>query len=128
MWSYDRALDTYNADAYVASFTPDGAFGQVKGRDALREMVLGFKNGQEDRRAKGEKLGKMRHFTMNQFLEFTGPETARYHYYHQTVFGSGVGGTDGAPVVVAAGNGVDDLVRQHGKWLIAYRNVAPTNE
>jgi hypothetical protein len=31
----------------------------------------------------------MRHFTMNAYLEFTGPTTARYHYYHQTVFGSG---------------------------------------
>ena len=31
----------------------------------------------------------MRHFTMNQYLEFTGPTTARYHYYHQTVFGTG---------------------------------------
>ncbi len=26
---------------------------------------------------------------MNQYLEFTGPTTARYHYYHQTMFGTG---------------------------------------
>jgi predicted SnoaL-like aldol condensation-catalyzing enzyme len=124
MWDYDRALDNYNADKYVSLFTPDGAFGQVKGREALKTMVLGFKKGQDDRRAKGEKLGAMRHFTMNQYLEFTGPTTAKYHYYHQTVFGSGVGGSDGAPLVASAGNGVDDLIKLDGKWLIAYRNVA----
>ncbi|HEU4652125.1 MAG TPA: nuclear transport factor 2 family protein [Croceibacterium sp.] len=124
MWNYDRALDNYDAEAYAASFAPDGAFGQVKGRDALRTFVLGFKTQQDERRAKGESLGAMRHFTMNQFLEFTGPTTARYHYYHQTVFGSGAGGNDGAPRVAAAGNGVDDLVKIDGKWYIQMRNVS----
>ncbi|MEO6041941.1 MAG: nuclear transport factor 2 family protein [Croceibacterium sp.] len=126
MWNYDRALDNYDADAYVNSFTPDGAFGRTKGRDALRTMVLGFQKTQADRRAKGETLGKMRHFTMNQYLEFIDPTHARYHYYHQTVFGSGVGGNDTAPVVVAAGNGADDLVKVGGQWYIQYRNVGPT--
>lgn len=124
MWNYDRALDNYDAEAYAMSFAPDGAFGQVKGRDALRTFVLGFKTQQDERRDKGESLGAMRHFTMNQFLEFTGPATARYHYYHQTVFGSGVGGSDGAPRVAAAGNGVDDLVKIDGKWFIQMRNVS----
>jgi hypothetical protein len=27
MWHYVRALDTENADAYAAAFTPDGQFG-----------------------------------------------------------------------------------------------------
>jgi predicted SnoaL-like aldol condensation-catalyzing enzyme len=124
MWNYDRSLDNYDADAYANSFAPDGAFGQVKGRDALRTFVLGFKTQQDERRAKGESLGAMRHFTMNAYLEFTGPTTARYHYYHQTVFGSGVGGQDGAPRVAAAGNGVDDLVKIDGKWYIQMRNVS----
>ncbi len=124
MWNYDRALDNYDAEAYANSFAPDGAFGQTKGRDALRTFVLGFKTQQDERRAKGESLGTMRHFTMNQYLEFTGPTTARYHYYHQTVFGSGVGGNDGAPRIAAAGNGVDDLVKIDGKWFIQMRNVS----
>jgi predicted SnoaL-like aldol condensation-catalyzing enzyme len=128
MWSYDRALDNYDADTYVSLFAPDGAFGNTKGRDALHTFVLGFKKTQDERRDKGETLGKMRHFTMNQFLEFQDPTHARYHYYHQTVFGSGVGGSDGAPVVAAAGNGVDDLVKVDGKWYIQMRNVAPTIE
>ena len=36
MWQYVRALDTENADAYAAVYTPDGQFGSganaVKGR------------------------------------------------------------------------------------------------
>ena len=127
MWNYDRALDTYDVDAYVNSFTPDGAFGQVKGHDALREMLVGIKQSQEERRADGETLGEMRHFTMNQYLEFVDETHARYHYYHQTVFGSSASGGS-PPVVAAAGNGVDDLVKVDGKWLIQSRNVAATPE
>ncbi|MET0292317.1 MAG: nuclear transport factor 2 family protein [Steroidobacteraceae bacterium] len=129
MWSYDRALDTYDAKSYSAKFTTDGAFGQIRGRAALEKMVTDLKSGHDERKAKGEKIGTMRHFTMNQFLEFTGPTTARYHYYHQTVFGSGgrMGSPD-APVVVAAGNGVDDLVKVDGKWLIKFRNVAAADD
>ena len=88
MWTYDRMLDTYNADAYAKLFTADGAFGQTKGHEALHKMVADLGKGHAERRAKGEKIA-MRHFTMNQYLEFTGPTTARYHYYHQTVFGTG---------------------------------------
>jgi len=43
MWQYVRALDTENADAYAAVYTPDGQFGSgtnaVKGRDALKKMI-----------------------------------------------------------------------------------------
>jgi len=124
MWDYDRALDTYDVETYASLFTPDGAFGQVKGREALKKMVSDIKKRQDERVAKGEKPGTMRHFTMNQYLQFTGADTAKYHYYHQTVFGSSANGEDGPPRIAAAGNGVDDLVKRDGKWLIAYRNVA----
>jgi uncharacterized protein (TIGR02246 family) len=129
MWRYDRSLDNFDAEAYAANFTPDGAFGQVKGREALKKMITDLVAGQEQRRQAGTTIGKMHHFTMNQWLEFTGPDTARYHYYHQTVFGTGGQvGSATAPVVAAAGQGVDDLVKMDGKWYIKYRNVAPTRE
>ncbi len=129
MWRYDRSLDNYDAQAYAANFTPDGAFGQTKGREALAKMISDLVAGQETRRQAGTTIGKMHHFTMNQWLEFTGPTTARYHYYHQTVFGTGGAvGSATAPVVAAAGQGVDDLVKVDGKWYIQYRNVAPTRE
>ena len=129
MWRYDRALDNYDAEAYAANFTPDGAFGPVKGHAALKKMITDLAEGQERRRAAGETIGKMHHFPMNQGIEFTGPDTARFHYYHQTVFGTG--GALNSPIpprMAAAGQGVDDLVRIDGKWYIKYRNVAPTRE
>ncbi len=129
MWRYDRSLDNLDAEAYAANFTPDGAFGQVKGHEALKKMINDLAANQEERRAAGETIGKMHHFTMNQWLEFTGPDTARFHYYHQTVFGTGGRiGSPTAPVMAAAGQGVDDLVKIDGKWYIQYRNVAPTRE
>lgn len=127
MWSYDRMLDTYDADGYVKLFTEDGAFGQTKGREALHKMVADLGKGHAERREKGEKIS-MRHFTMNQYLEFTGPTTARYHYYHQTIFGTG-GATSPDPArIAAAGNGVDDLVKVNGQWLIKYRNVSAPDD
>ena len=127
MWKYDRMLDTYDADAYVKLFTADGAFGQVKGREALHKMVADLGKGHDERRAKGEKI-TMRHFTMNQYLEFTGPTTARYHYYHQTVFGTGGEKSADPARIAAAGNGVDDLVKVDGQWLIKLRNVAAADD
>jgi predicted SnoaL-like aldol condensation-catalyzing enzyme len=127
MWSYDRKLDTYNADAYAKLFTVDGAFGQTKGREALHKMITDLAKGHDERRAKGEKI-TMRHFTMNQYLEFTGPTTARYHYYHQTVFGTGAATSPDPARIAAAGNGVDDLVKVDGQWLIKYRNVAAADD
>ena len=129
MWRYDRSLDNLDAEAYAANFTPDGAFGQVKGHEALKKMINDLAANQEERRAAAETIGKMHHFTMNQWLEFTGPDTARFHYYHQTVFGTGGRiGSPTAPVMAAAGQGVDDLVKIDGKWYIKYRNVAPSRE
>ncbi len=127
MWTYDRMLDTYNAAAYAKLFTVDGAFGQTKGREALQKMVADIGKGHDERRAKGEKIS-MRHFTMNQYLEFTGPTTARYHYYHQTVFGTGGEKSPEPARIAAAGNGVDDLVKVDGQWLIKFRNVAATDD
>ena len=129
MWAYDRSLDNLDADAYAANFTPDGAFGQTRGHEALRSMITTLTSGFETRRAAGETIGKMHHFTMNAWLEFTGPTTARYHYYHQTVFGTGGAlNSPSAPRMAAAGQGVDDLVKVNGVWLIQMRNVAPTRE
>ncbi len=129
MWRYDRSLDNYDADAYVANFTPDGAFGQTKGHEALKKMITDLVAGQETRRQAGETIGKMHHVTMNPWLEFTGPDTARFHYYHQTVFGTGGAlNSPTAPRMAAAGQGVDDLVKIDGQWYIKHRNVAPTRE
>lgn len=124
MWDYVRAIDSFNPDAYVSVFTPDGAFGATKGSDALRKMVVDLKKGQDDRRAKGDQILAMHHIVTNAHIEFVSKDHARYHYYWMTVFG-GAAGVEPAPRVAAVGRGVDDVVRMGGKWLIKTRNVAP---
>lgn len=126
MWSYTRAIDTLDADAYVATFTPDGAFGAVKGREALHKMVLDLKQGQADRAAKsGQPIGAMYHVEANQHVKFSDRDHARIFYYWETVFAGPKGALSAN--VAAVGHGVDDLVRVDGKWLIKFRNVAPEN-
>src|SRR4051812_32285491 len=78
-WAYTRAIDTFNEDAYVAVFTPDGAFGATKGRDALRKMVVDLKKARADREAKGEAQPAMYHVESNEHLEFISPDHARVH-------------------------------------------------
>ncbi|MEO5705603.1 MAG: nuclear transport factor 2 family protein [Alteraurantiacibacter sp.] len=126
MWDYVRAADTLNADAYAALFTPDGRFNTVAGRDALRGMINGMATSQAPRRASGALTGNMHHIMSNQTIEVLSPTRARVHYYWQTVFGGP--GTEPVPRVAAVGNGVDDVVKVDGKWLIMSRNVQPTLE
>ncbi len=127
LWKYARALDTLNADAYVSVYTEDGAFqsggtAQTKGHQALRDMIVNLKKGQDERAAAGNPSGPMYHMTMDSFIEFVDADHARHHSYWQTVFGPA---KQGDPVrIAAAGYGIDELVRVNGEWLIKLRNVA----
>jgi predicted SnoaL-like aldol condensation-catalyzing enzyme len=118
MWKYDRALDRFLPDEYAALFTEDGTFGETAGRDALREMIAGFANREEG-------PPRLQHASTNHWIEYTGPDSASIHYYWQTYR---LGEGDTPTSLIAAGNGVDDVVRQDGKWLFQKRNVAPTVE
>lgn len=127
MWRYARALDTFDASAYVAVYTEDGEFNSggtaVKGRQALREMIEGLKKGRADRAAAGTPSPPMYHMTTDSWTEFIDDTHARHHTYWLTVFGPA--GRGSGPNVAAAGRGVDDLVKVNGTWLIRRRNVAP---
>ncbi|MCW2349448.1 hypothetical protein M2341_002847 [Sphingobium sp. B7D2B] len=122
MWDYVRAADSLNADAYAAQFTPDGAFNDVKGSEALRKMITAMKTSQEERRAKGEHIGAMHHMMSNQTITFIDRDHAQVNYYWQTVFADRA--LNPPPRLAAAGRGRDDVVRVNGKWLIQLRNVA----
>lgn len=56
MRQYVRALDTENAEAYAAVYTPDGQFGAganaVKGRDALKKLVRDLRQRAADNESK----------------------------------------------------------------------------
>ncbi len=128
MWQYVRALDTENADAYAAVFTPDGQFGTganaTKGREALKKMIAGLRQrNAENESNTGTRRAPMYHVITNSYLEFLDKDHARLQAYWMTVFASG--GENVPPRVAAAGREVDDLVRLNGQWLIKLRDVAP---
>lgn len=117
MWDYVAAADSLDADRYAAAFTPDGAFGQTKGADALKGMINGM------RTSMGTRSAGMHHIMSNMNIEFLSPTRARVYYYWQTVFG-GPAGAQTPPRVAAVGRGMDDVVKTGGKWLIQNRNVS----
>ena len=123
MWRYTRALDSFDPDAYVAVFTEDGAFGDVKGRDALHKMMVDFRDGRAQQAAEGNPPAPMFHATENSWTEFVDADHARHHAYWVTYFGAN--GPDSPARMVSVGRSIDDLVRVNGQWLIQSRNVAP---
>lgn len=127
MWRYVRALDSFDPDAYASVYTEDGQFrsgaNATQGRAALQEMVANLRSGREQRAADGEAVAPLQHVIANSKLEFIGENEARMHSYWMTIAGSTGPGT--RPNVLAAGRGVDHLVRIDGQWLIKSRDVAP---
>jgi len=128
MWQYARALDTENADAYAAVYTPDGQFGSgptaVKGREALKKMIGDLaKQTAENETKTGQKRQPMYHMTANSYLEFVDKDHARLEAYWMTVFADG--GSNKPSRIAAAGHEVDELVRTNGQWLIKSRDVSP---
>jgi uncharacterized protein (TIGR02246 family) len=127
MWDYIRALDSGNAEAYAALFTPDGQFGKaayaVKGREALKKMILDARKMVDakpkiDAENKSDKKpSRMYHVVTNPHIEFIDKDHARYHAYWMGALTAG--GT------TSAGREVNDLVRINGKWLISLRDVDP---
>lgn len=128
MWDYVRALDTENADAYAAVYTPDGQFGSgataVKGREALKKLINDFRQRAAENEAKtGQKRPAMYHVLANSYLEFIDKDHARMQAYWMTVFAGD--GQKVQPRVAAAGREIDELVKMNGQWLIKLRDVAP---
>lgn len=129
MWDYARALDTGNAEAYAALYTEDGAFGAVKGREALKKMITEGRKTLAERQAKGAAApGRILHMTADHYVEFIDKDHVRVHIYWLTAFvppPAAPGAAGPEPRVPVAGRGVDELERVKGKWLIKSRDVAP---
>jgi uncharacterized protein (TIGR02246 family) len=121
MWNYIRALDSRDAEAYAALFSPDGQFGRgtaaVKGRDALKKMILDAKNQIDTRNTGDKKASRMYHVVTNPHVEFIDKDHARFYAYWIGALASG--GT------TSAGREVNELVRINGQWLISVRDVDP---
>jgi uncharacterized protein (TIGR02246 family) len=130
MWRYTRALDTTNADAYAAVYTPDGQFSAgganaTTGRDALKKMIADLRAGNVAQEAKGARRPPMYHMTADQVITFVDKDHARVDAYYLTAFGAA--GQETPLRIAAVGRSVDELVRVNGRWLIKSRNVAPQN-
>ena len=129
MWRYTRALDTTDAAAYAAVYTPDGQFGTganaTKGKEALTKMVADLRASRVANDAKGVRNPPMYHMTANHAVTFIDRDHARVDAYYLTAFGPA--GQETPLRVAAVGRSVDELVRVNGKWLIKTRNVAPQN-
>jgi len=127
MWRYTRALDTTDATAYAAVYTPDGQFGTgataTKGREALTKMVADLRASRVANEAKGVRNPPMYHMTANHAVTFIDRDHARVDAYYLTAFGPA--GQETPLRVAAVGRSVDELVRVNGRWLIKTRNVAP---
>jgi len=128
MWQYARALDTTNADAYVATFTPDGQFGAganaTKGHAALHKMIADLHTRNTETETKtGKKPPAMYHTSMNPYLEFVDKDHAILRAYWTTLFAGAERADPGR--IAAVGWERNELVRINGKWLIQVRDTAP---
>jgi uncharacterized protein (TIGR02246 family) len=125
MWRYARALDTGDAEAYAATFAPDGQFGRgddaTRGREELKKMIQDLQKPGTETEATGVQDERMYHIFTNSYIEFIDGENARLHAYWMTVFAES--GENAAVRVAAAGREYNELVRSDGKWLIKLRDV-----
>ncbi len=132
---YAAALNTDNADAYVATFTPDAVFelkrdvdeppflGPFRGHEALRKQWFpDIPAGQSTSGAR--KFGPMRHVTTNYEINVTG-ETATVRAFFIEVVSNGANTPPGSnpPTIHAMGRYEDELVKQEGQWLFSKRTV-----
>ena len=126
MWNYARALDTGNAEAYIATYAEDGQFGRgdsaVKGREALRKMMTPSKSA-PSAKAKSQQMPAMYHMTANHYIEFIDKDHAVFHGYWLAFVTTS--GEKAQTSIAGVGREVNELVRVNGKWLIQVRDVMP---
>lgn len=124
MARYVWAVDSFDADGYVAVFTEDAVIdsnGSIsKGHDEIRKIVTGLIKFREDNKAKGLPASSMHHVISNVRITFPKPDEALHQSYWQTV----IRDKDGKMTPPAMGRSEDRLVKQNGKWLIKLRKLS----
>jgi uncharacterized protein (TIGR02246 family) len=123
MARYVWAVDSFDAEGYVAVFTDDAvidANGSIsKGREEIRKVVTGLIQRRDDNKAKGLPSSNLHHVISNVRITFPKPGEALHQSYWQTVRRD----KDGAMVAAAMGRSEDRLVKRNGKWLIQSRKL-----
>ena len=123
MARYVWAVDSLDADGYVAVFTEDAVIdsnGSIStGHEAIRRIVTGLIQRRDDNKAKGLPAANLYHVISSVRITFPKPGEALHQSYWQTVRR----GKDGAMIAAAMGRSEDHLVKRNGKWLIQFRKL-----
>jgi uncharacterized protein (TIGR02246 family) len=128
MARYVWAVDSMDADGYVAVFTEDAVIdsnGSIsKGHAEIRRIVAGLIQRRDRNKALGAPAGNLYHVISNVRIEFPRPDEAVHYSYWQTVRRD----ADGRMTAAAMGRSEDRLVKRNGKWLIQFRKLTVFNE
>ena len=123
MARYVWAVDSFDADGYVAVFTEDAVIdsnGNIsRGHDDIRKIVTNLIRRRDDNKAKGLPASNLYHMVGNVRITFPKPGEAVHQSYWQTVRR----GKDGTMIAAAMGRSEDRLVKRNGKWLIQSRTL-----
>ena len=123
MARYVWAVDSLDADGYVAVFTKDAVIdsnGNIsKGHEEIRKIVTSLIRRRDDNKAKGLPASNLYHMVSNVRITFPKPGEALHQSYWQTVRRD----KDGTMIAAAMGRSEDHLVKRSGKWLIQSRKL-----
>ena len=123
MARYVWAVDSLDADGYVAVFTADAVIdsnGSIsKGHDEIRRIVANLIKRRDDDKAKGVPTSNLYHVISNVRITFPKPDEAVHQSYWQTVRRDKSGQMSAA----AMGRSEDRLVKRNGTWLIQKRTL-----
>ena len=128
MARYVWAVDSLDADGYVAVFTEDAVIdsnGSIsKGHAAIRRIVTGLIQRRDDNKAKGLPTANLYHVISSPRITFPKPGEALHQSYWQTVRRD----KDGRMIVGGMGRSEDRLVKRNGQWLIQSRKLTVFTE
>jgi uncharacterized protein (TIGR02246 family) len=123
MARYVWAVDSLDADGYVAVFTEDAVIdsnGTIsKGHKEIRQIVTSLIKRRDDNKAQGLPTSNLYHVISSPRITFPKANEALHQAYWQTVRR----GTDGRMIAAAMGRSEDLLVKRNGKWLIQSRKL-----
>jgi len=123
MARYVWAVDSLDADGYVAVFTDDAVIdsnGAIsKGHAEIRKIVTGLIQRRDDNKANGLPTSNLYHVISSVRITFPKPGEALHQSYWQTVRRD----KDGKMIAAAMGRSEDQLVKRNGTWLIQFRKL-----
>jgi ketosteroid isomerase-like protein len=123
MARYVWAVDSLDADGYVAVFTDDAVIdsnGSIsRGHSEIRTIVTGLIQRRDDNKAKGLPTANLYHVISSMRITFPKPGEAVHQSYWQTVRRD----KDGRMIAAAMGRSEDRLVKRNGRWLIQFRKL-----